>query len=806
MTGAGRVHVVCTSHWDREWYVTAERFRFRLVQTIDAVLSLLDEHASYTFTLDGQAIVLEDYLQIRPEREADVRRHLQGGRLRAGPWYVQPDEFLVSDEALRRNLRLGCQLVRDLGGEPVMVGYLPDAFGHLAALPALLRGEGVDAAIFTRGTSADVNSLGDLFWWTAPGGETILAHREPIGYGMTLAEAVPAATTQLQRAVAALQAEANSPELLVQLGSDHSRPQRGVPALIADLGEPFVFSDHQQYVQAVQAARPELPTHRGEMRSGQFHPLLSGTLSARLYLKQRNYALDDRLRFSTEPLLNLASAYGHAPSPAFLRRAWTLLIRNHPHDSICGCSVDDVHDEMDVRSQQAGSIASELEDDALMRLAGSPHAGQVLILNPECAPRVQLHAQLTRAEAASVGLALGDLPATLTHVRSALVSTLAGPVSSLPEWLEQLHDRHPIRALAWTIDGDQLAAEVDEGARHPECPPVEALLRDAIDRNVQTVELRVYRTDATLYAALSAPQHVQALPLTVAAGPPVPASHGMVNGRLQVEVEPRSGTLTVTDLATGRVWPGLHALEDVGDRGDTYTFSAVDGAALRPTLTSTAETLLGLAGTRLNLTYEFTVPRRIAADRAARSTDMVTLTVTTQVTLWAGAAHLEFLTTFVNAAEDHRLRAHFPGPGDGSSADSAGVVVRRPDHRPGPDTAAWADQPTDQHPLAHWAAKPDRDGYWGIAGRGLSEYGHLGGLSITLVRAVGWLSRDDLPERPSQAGPPYPVPGAQCQRPITAEYAWLAPQATENALGAAALAYAHPARAWVVPAAPGDGS
>ncbi|WP_168734817.1 hypothetical protein [Deinococcus sp. KSM4-11] len=802
MTGAERVHVVCTSHWDREWYLSAERFRFRLVQTIDAVLSLLEEHETYTFTLDGQAIVLEDYLQIRPEREGDLRRFLQGGRLRAGPWYVQPDEFLVSAEALRRNLRLGCQLVRDLGGEPVMVGYLPDAFGHLAALPALLRGEGVDAAIFTRGTSAAVNALGDLFWWTAPGGETVLAHREPIGYGMTLAEAAPAATTQLQRAVAALQAEANSPELLVQLGSDHSRPQRSVPTLIAGLGAPFVFSDHQRYVQAVRAAQPELPTYRGELRSGEFHPLLSGTLSARLYLKQRNFALDDRLRFSTEPLLELAAATGPAPAPAFLRRAWTLLIRNHPHDSICGCSVDDVHDEMDVRSQQAEGIAEELEHEALTRLAGGPHAGHVLVLNPQGAPRVQLRALLTRAEAASAGLLLGNRPVTLTHVHSALVSTLAGPVSALPEWLEQLHDRHPIRTLAWTVDGDHLTAEVDEGATHPDCPPVEAMLNDAIDREVRTVELRVHRTEATVAAALVAPQRVQALPLTIVTASPLPGTHAMDNGRLRVDVEPAAGTLAVTDLASGRVWGGLHALQDVGDRGDTYTFSVVDGPVLTPVLVASTTAPLGAAGTRLDLTYDLTVPGRLAPGRAQRSAGTVRMTVTTQVILWADAAHLEFRTTFVNAAEDHRLRVHFPGTGEGSHADSADVVVFRPERLPGPDTAAWADQPTDQHPLAHWAAKPCGDGYWGVAARGLSEYGHLGGLSLTLVRAVGWLSRDDLPERPSQAGPPYPVPGAQCQRPITAEYAWLAPHASLDALGAAALAYAHPARAWVVPAAP----
>ena len=675
MSAPVRVHVVCTTHWDREWYLSAERFRFRLVQTLDAVLELLERHPAYRFTLDGQAIMLEDYLEIRPERGAEVRGHLASGRLRAGPWYVQPDEFLVSAEALRRNLDLGMALVRRFGGEPVMAGYLPDAFGHLANLPAILRSRGITAAIFTRGPGPEVSALGDLFCWRAPGGEEVVAHRQPIGYGLTLSPDPASARSQLSTALKQLEAEANGHEFLLQLGSDHSRPQAFVPELIGEVGTPFVFSDHDAYLGAVQAEHLKLPDYQGELRSGQSHPLLSGTLSARLYLKQRNYALDDRLRFTTEPLLALAQPHGAAPPDTYLRRAWTLLIRNHPHDSICGCSIDEVHDEMDVRSQQAESIAEELERDALERLGHSSLAGRLLVLNPQEGQRLSTEMLLARHEVTSGGLRIGAQPAQFRVLRSALISTLAGPVAELPQWTEQLEDRHPIRFLSWTVQGTHLDAEVDEGPRAPDCPLPENLIAEAVAAGVQTVELRVYQTLVRLSVDRLPQGEVSALELEARADEPLAAKGPTLeNEHLLVRVD-EDGTLSVTDRASDRTWTGLHALRDVGDRGDTYTFSAVPGAPIQARLVKAEVGERGPAFGSLNLSYELTLPRQLTPARNARSADTVSVLIQTRVVLWTSARHLEFRTTFTNTALDHRLRVHFPGDGSGSLADSAGVTV-----------------------------------------------------------------------------------------------------------------------------------
>src|SRR5438876_7592948 len=90
--------LVSHTHWDREWYRTFQAFRARLVDTVDRVLDLIDDDPGYTFLLDGQAIVLEDYLLMRPGRRADLERRVREGRVEIGPWYVQPDSLLPGGE------------------------------------------------------------------------------------------------------------------------------------------------------------------------------------------------------------------------------------------------------------------------------------------------------------------------------------------------------------------------------------------------------------------------------------------------------------------------------------------------------------------------------------------------------------------------------------------------------------------------------------------------------------------------------------------------------------------------------------
>ena len=116
------LHIVSHTHWDREWYRTFQQFRLQLVHLVDNLLVILDQDPEYLhFMLDGQTIVLEDYLQMRMANLPLLQKHIQEQRILIGPWYILPDEYLVSPEATIRNLMIGRQIC-SLFGQRMMIG------------------------------------------------------------------------------------------------------------------------------------------------------------------------------------------------------------------------------------------------------------------------------------------------------------------------------------------------------------------------------------------------------------------------------------------------------------------------------------------------------------------------------------------------------------------------------------------------------------------------------------------------------------------------------------------------------------
>ena len=86
-----RAFIVPHTHWDREWYQTFQQFRIRLIDLIDNLIGILENDKTFSdFTLDGQTIVLEDYLEVHPERKEILKKYITHGRIHVGPWYILP--------------------------------------------------------------------------------------------------------------------------------------------------------------------------------------------------------------------------------------------------------------------------------------------------------------------------------------------------------------------------------------------------------------------------------------------------------------------------------------------------------------------------------------------------------------------------------------------------------------------------------------------------------------------------------------------------------------------------------------------
>jgi alpha-mannosidase len=449
MTEQLHIILVPHTHWDREWYQTFQQFRTRLVRTVDKLLDILDRDKQFShFMLDGQTIVLDDYLEVQPEQEEHLKQYTRSGCILVGPWYVQPDEFLVSGESLIRNLQFGLQRACEFGN-PMRVGYLPDSFGHIAQMPQILRGVGIDSAVFWRGVGAEVQK--SEFYWEASDGTRVLVIylADPLGYSN--ARQMPLTpdefVTRVELLTANLLPKATTNTLLFMNGSDHLEAQEGLPGVIEAANKLLAHLDPEhknilthyglspehnlrqllgqnpqgeaitpnaihvelgtlpEYIDAVRqqhdnAHEVPLQALSGEMRSSQFSHLLPSVLSTRMWIKQQNTATEHLLERWVEPLTAWAAALGNPYPKGLVRTAWKYLLQNHAHDSICGCSIDQVHRENSVRFAQSQQVGESVLNLAMQQIVAAtdtqapfpaPYVGYepmpIVVFNPAPGPR-----------------------------------------------------------------------------------------------------------------------------------------------------------------------------------------------------------------------------------------------------------------------------------------------------------------------------------------------------------------------------------------------------------------------------------
>ncbi|HIE50693.1 MAG TPA: hypothetical protein EYP85_02950 [Armatimonadetes bacterium] len=753
--------LVSHTHWDREWYSTFQEFRRRLVHMADKLLHILDTDPEYRcFTFDGQTVVLEDYLEIRPENEERLRQQVQNGRLLVGPWYILPDEFLVSGEAFVRNLMLGHQIAARFG-RVMKAGYLPDPFGQIAQLPQILRGFGIDSALFMRGLGEEAEGAHNEFLWEALDGTSVLAVHLRTGYcnaanlgyrGMGDGGEVDCdlALQRVRQQMEALAPHAATRYLLLCNGCDHLEPQPELPQIIAYLNEHLeeaevVHSTYEDYIARVRAENPTLHTLRGEFHSGKYHPLLPGVFSTRIYLKQANERSQTLLEKWAEPLSALAWALGGTYERAFLWRAWKFVQQNHPHDSICGCSIDQVHREMMPRFEQAQQIGELLTQESLDYLGRGIHTAL-----PEGESKA-----LQTARALIVFNPLGQ-------ARSEVVTVPLRQPCPLGEKAKQVVVRDE--------QGRPLPAQIGQ-QRLSEC--ISGIPGDRL----------TYEAEVTFLASEVPACGYKTFYLTFEE--PIPATtllwateRSLENALVRVEVNP-DGSLRVTDKRTGATYDPCNLFEDVEDAGDEYNYSPAYNSRRVTSYGLPARVSLvenGPARATLEISQTLSLPASLTPDHLSRSEETVECPVTVRVSLTPDSPRIDFVTTVTNRAKDHRLRVLFPTgflTEEVQVETAFGVVTRRIQL---PEGKGWVEKPVGTK--AQQSFVDLHNGQYGLAvlNRGLPEYEALQTptgtvLALTLLRCVGWLSRDDHPARPYHVGPKLPTPDAQCLGTYTFHYA-----------------------------------
>lgn len=732
------VHVVSHTHWDREWYHPAERFRQGLAMLVD---ELLDQPpaAGRGFLLDGQSVVLEDYLEVRPERASELAALLRDGRLEAGPWYVLPDELIPGAEGLVRNLLAGARTLRAMRASAPPVLYCPDSFGHPAALPELARGFGRTLVVLWRGMGGARWPDSNLVRWRAPSGADVLVyHLTRSGY--ELGSTLPVEAAQARARWARIRAEfaerrQAAPELLLN-GADHHARQRSLDDAIAALAraavpavvKPDTLSGFAGAVGSLVDA--DLPEIAGELRDSYGYAwTLQGTLASRAPQKRRYAAAEREMVRDVEPWAALARLRGGVSRRHLARAAWKPLLLCQPHDTLCGCSVDQVARAMDARLDSAATQAEGLRESATFDLVGHDREAArhwtedwqpvVLIRNP--APR-----RRSGVAVAGISVKLADVP--------------VGPGSA------------PRQPGAARPDIAFDASVVHERTESPRAyPDNDAVLK---------FHAAMWVEDAPPYGVVSVPLDGQMGTSPPEAVAVQATARSLSNGRLRVSWD-RRGQVTLEDLAARRAIRGVFAWESRADAGDLYTPSIREGK-LRARLVSTA---LLEKGPAIGIVEQLWRLKSREGHVEARL----------RIVLEAGVSFLRFGVLGDNAARDHRLRlaVRTDVAGARTWADAAfGTVERRPVKVP--RAAARMEHPVPTAPLhRHVSLFGGRRGAT-LYADGATEYeSRDGAILVTLVRAVGELSRNDLPERPGHAGWPVPTPEAQCIGVFQGEFALL---------------------------------
>jgi hypothetical protein len=759
------VYIVPHTHWDREWYAPFQIFRAQLVDLWDELLSITEADPDFRFLMDGQTVVIDDYLAIRPESRSRVDRAVGDSQIEVGPWYTLPDEFLVSGETLVRNLQRGMATAR-LHGGCLEAGYLPDSFGHAAQMPQIYRQFGLGQAVVWRGVPFAIDRL--AFRWRAPdGSEVVTAYMaNSYSHGVDLPAEPAALAARVQAALVALAPFNPSQDVLLMNGNDHVLPQRELTETVRAAnqylrGVRLKLAGLREYLARLDGTG--LPFWDGELRSSARANVLMGTLSVRIPDKQAYFRAGLALERMAEPLAALSCV----DCSGLLDQAWTFVQQNAAHDTACGSGIDAVAEEARLRSTAAAQITQAITGRCLPHLAGeeqvwnpSPFPRRGLLEReveavppgaqelPEAQQHVPLHFRFPAEEVGRVHAVLDERRIASEHIWKVNVRREGSTVRVTAE----------TRLAGPTIDLAPSRLEVERLARQPGVEAVEVEIQRRVSRRALV--------ETPVVPGLSV-ANVGAAP-TEAFDRALRASDDwMENDFLRCQLN-EDGTIGVEHKATGLVYSGLNRMIDEGDAGDEYNFSPPGVEAGRSGPDLIAPPKRGERGplrASLHARFGFTVPAGLDIDRRPL-TDTARLLIGLTVSLERGSPRLDIRLSVANAARDHRLRVHFPVSFQApySSADTAYHVTRRPvtaAHRhPG---SPELELPT--YPMRSFVDLHGERGGVALITEGLHEYEVIPGpeprIALTLLRAVGWLSRDDLLYRTGHAGPPLETPAAQ---------------------------------------------
>lgn len=745
------VHIISHSHWDREWYQSFETHRMKLIELVDNILDKAENDPEFGgFFLDGQVIAIDDYLEIRPEKRAQVEKCIREGKIQTGPWYILQDEFLTSGEACVRNLQVGMQEAEQYGAVG-NVGYFPDAFGNAGQMPQVLKQAGMEAVVFGRGvkpigpnnevTGGQYESTYSEMMWESPDGTKLpgILFANWYNNGVEIPVDEAEAKVYWDKKLADARKFAATHQLLLMNGCDHQPLQKNITEAIRVARKlypdiEFIHSDFKKYVEAMEKEISEnFSTVKGELTSQETDGrwTLANTASSWIGLKQDNRAGETALERKAEPAAAMAQVFGKTYPEDQMTYSWKKLMQNHPHDSICGCSVDEVNEEMKTRFAKSRQVADAIYEESVEYLTNKVNTA-ALPGDGEKIPFVVWNTS---------GVAKTQVVEKEIHVfRDYNLFVWDGY-----EAAEQVE--LPAMVLR-DAGGNEVPAKIaDAGIAFGYDLPDDRFRQPYMAKKVRvTFEAEVPALGYRTYYLETAEQLQN---VDVVSGD----TNVLENDAMKVVVN-EDGSYSLLDKKTGRTYENLGCYEDTGDMGNEYIYIQDTGKQVISTKGRKAEVSCverNAFRTVVEIRHKMMVPsgmgeelqrqREMCIDPytrvANRSFELVEMDVKTVLTLEKSAKGLRVATTICNQAKDHRVRVIFPTGLHASThmADSAFEVVRRNNRH----NDTWTN-PCGCERQQCFAAMEDEKGGLLVANRGLYEYEILeeqeNAIAVTLLRCV----------------------------------------------------------------------
>ncbi|MGL5347596.1 MAG: glycoside hydrolase family 38 C-terminal domain-containing protein [Peptostreptococcaceae bacterium] len=756
------LHYIPHTHWDREWYRSSDAFRIRLTYSFDMLLDILDKNPDYKyFTFDGQTAALEDYLSIRQENKDKISKYVSEKRLFIGPWYIQPDLFLVSGESILRNLVIGSNIASDLG-HCMEIGWVPDAFGQIQSTPQIFKELGMKALFAWRGFNYR-RTKDSVFLWEAPNGDKLLTVHFPLGYGhyRYLPNKKEDAIKDIQTVIDGVENRFVDNQLLFMGGSDHARPQGEITEILNEVSEEFEkngynikISNPEEFVEDIvkeqSNSNREMEVYKGEARSADLGRIHAGISSTRVDIKNPMKDFETKLPLVAEPMSVLNSLFGGSYSQSISNFFWKILFKNQFHDSIYSSSPESVNNSAENRLLNLRHGINEmiwlnfrfLRDK--INFSGLNENEQPIILFNTLPYK--------RNDLTFVNLYVRDDNFTIKNFNNNEIEFVK------LDNLEAINNE--IEHYNGLLNLNDIA-EVEEGTMKQVQIKIKSDILPAMG----------YRAIKICYGQETKFELTSDLSLN-------DETKEIENRYLKVKIK-EDGTLSVLNKERNVSYESVHYFEEKGDDGDEYNYSPPVKDLIINTKNTKADIVL-LESNPLFVKYEIThkIEAPFECINHKRSEKLETSYIVSEIVIESESKKIDFKTTIINNNKDHIIRAVFDDVYESKqslSEDHFGSVIRDneiKDIKKLEDGATELELPI--YPMQGYVKLNHNKEVFAVLSKGPSEYEIYNDKSIalTLIRCVGKFGKADLKIRPGRAsGYRLDAPSSQLLKDVTSEYA-----------------------------------